>query len=179
MTFLEKNNKFNSYLIILLWLFILVFFTRTQITAFQENSETKEIKQIELDNIREKHKKLNKQSEELVNDTTIVEKYLVTINEDELVDYIYWYIEILNRGSDITYINSLSVSEWKKSEIGFLESKISLNLNVPSEIKLKTILNFLTKQDSKYNFYIESFNYPKVDPSRSFNINIPLKVLYK
>gem|GEM_PF-4470947 len=42
------------------------------------------------------------------------------------------------------------------------------------------ILDFFIDKDSKYKFFIESFNYPKTDgESGSYNVTIPLKIFYK
>ncbi|PIE85483.1 hypothetical protein CSA08_01855 [Candidatus Gracilibacteria bacterium] len=41
MSYIKKNNNFISYLIILLGLFILVFFTKAQIYAVPENNDMK------------------------------------------------------------------------------------------------------------------------------------------
>ncbi|MCD5385327.1 hypothetical protein LRZ95_01520, partial [Candidatus Gracilibacteria bacterium] len=62
---------------------------------------------------------------------------------------------------------------------GFKEIKINLNILVPSEEKLKRILDFLTSPKSKYNFFIDNFTYPYGEIKGNFKVTIPLKILYK
>jgi len=180
MAFLDKNNKFVSYLIILLSLFIVVLVTRVQIMTLQENLDVKEIKTNELNDKKEQRDDLDRIKAKLKSDDSKVGKYLTAFNEDELIDYIYSYIEsTLSTEGGITEVKNISFTEWEKNEIWFTESNIIIKLRVPNVEKMKNILDFLTDSESKYNFFVDSFTYPNVDTESSFNITIPLRVLYK
>jgi hypothetical protein len=101
------------------------------------------------------------------------------VKEDEIIDYLYSYIEETNRRNWITLIKNISISNPKKTEIWFNETDINLTLTIPNEKKLKTILLFLTSSKSKYNFFINSFNYPYGKNDWDFTVTLPLKLLYK
>jgi hypothetical protein len=75
-------------------------------------------------------------------------------------------------------VKSISIWEWKDTEIWFKESDINLNLRMPNNKRLKEILDFLTSDKSKYNFYLSNFSFPYWQEG-SFNVSIPLKILYK
>lgn len=176
-----KNNKIYWYLIILLALFILVLFTREQFTQMQVKLDEVSINEMNEQESRNRLSELNKIQSEINQGDDSYENYLVEINEDEIVDYIYWQIEEENLTYNdwITIVRNLSISKWDINEIGFNEATVNLSLRVPSEQRMMSILNFLTSEDSDYKFYIDSFEYQKVSEGSSFNINIPLKIFYK
>ncbi len=179
MTINSKNNKFISYLIILITFFILVLVTKWEILKLQENVDLKDSYKIELEDkinklaeINEKKSMLNKSSED-------IDKYELKIKEGEIINYIYSYIEETNRRNGVVIIKNISISDPTKTEIWFDETNINLSLIIPNEEKLKTILLFLTSPKSEYNFFIDSFNYPFWKWEWDFTVTIPLKILYK
>lgn len=178
----NKNNKLYGYIIILVSLFIVVLFTRNQISSMQIKLDEKEQKEIELQLKRDELQKLNDIKTKIDTESNDIDKYINKISEDELINYIYSKIEEDNlKYSDwVTTVRSLSISKWELNEIWFYESNVTLNLRVPSEDRMFKILDFFIAKDSKYKFFIESFNYPKTDSeSGSYNVTIPLKIYYK
>ncbi len=176
-----KNNKIYWYIIILIALFIFVLFTRWQFSEMQVKLDEVSINEFSEQESRNRLSELNKIQNEIKTSDISYENYLVEINEDEIIDYIYWKIEEdnLTYNDWIAIVRNLSISKWDINEIGFNEATINLSMRVPSEQRMMNMLNFLTKEDSKYKFYITSFDYPKVNQGSSFNINIPLKIFYK
>ena len=175
----KKNNKFVSYLIILLALFVLIISTKDKVMVLQENLDLRETYNLEFESKKDKLQWLNDLKNELANSSENIDKYTVEIKEDEIIDYIYSYIEKTNTKDGLTIVKSLSISNPIDTEIWFKETTINLNLRVPNENRLKHILDFLTSSKSKYNFFITSFSYSYWNTEWSFNISIPLKVLYK
>ena len=175
----NKNNKFISYFIILVTLFILLLVTKNEIIKLQENIDLKESYKIELEWKKDKLASLNEKKNMLNKSSENIDKYEVTIKEDEIIDYLYSYIEETNRRNWVVLIKNISISDPKETEIWFMQTDINLTINVPNENKLKVILLFLTSSKSKYNFYIDSFNYPYWRKDWNFMVTIPLKVLYK
>lgn len=177
----NKNNNFISYLIILLWLFILVFITKSQIYAIPENNNIKNqliseesekriiLRRLEI-NKEEFYSSSNKKAKE-------IEKYLVDIKEDEVINFIYWQITN-NYTFKRVWINTLSISEGTMWELWFREATIWLNIKVENEGVLIDVLKTLLNQD-KYNLYIDTLSYPYDKWDRSFTVNIPIKILYK
>jgi len=183
MSISNKNNKLYWYIIILVSLFIFVLFTKNQISSMQIKFDEKEQKEIELQTKRDELQKLNDIKAKVDAKNNGIDNYIIKLNEDELISYIYSKIEEDNlKYTDwITTIRSLSMTTWKLNEIGFMESTITLNLRVPTEDRMFKILDFFVKDDSKYKFFIDSFTYPKIEvgSESSYNITIPLKIFYK
>ncbi|MFC1797999.1 hypothetical protein ACFLY2_02430, partial [Patescibacteria group bacterium] len=92
----NKNNKFISYLIILATLFILILITKNQIITLQENLDLKESYNIELTENKSDLKKLNDRKNQLTSSSKDASKYNIDIKENEIIDYIYSYIEQTN-----------------------------------------------------------------------------------
>lgn len=179
MSIYNKNNKFITYLIILTTLFIVILFTKNQIIMIQENNDLRDSYSIKLKDTKEKLKAINEKKAMLNESSENIDKYDLVIKEDELIDYLYWYIEESNRKNGVSIIKSISITEPKDTELGFKETQINLNILVPSEEKLKRILDFLTSPKSKYNFFIDNFTYPYWEIKWNFKVTIPLKILYK
>jgi len=175
----KENNKFISYFIMLITFFILILVTKGIIVNIQENNDLKDSYKIELDSKTEQLEKINKKKIMLNKSSENIDKYNIVVKEDEIIDYLYSYIEETNRRNWITLIKNISISNPKKTEIWFNETDINLTLTIPNEKKLKTILLFLTSSKSKYNFFINSFNYPYGKNDWDFTVTLPLKLLYK
>ncbi len=179
MSIYNKNNKFISYLIILFALFVLILWTKDQIMLLQENLDLKETVNLELTEKKDKLNTLNTLKAELLKWTNNSVKYYTDIKEDELIDYIYSYIEKENNQDAISIIKNISISNSEETEIWFKETKINLNIIVDNEEKLKKLLNFLVSEKSQYKFFIESFSFPYGEVEWPINVSIPLKVLHK
>ena len=179
MSIYNQNNKFISYLIILLSIFILILFTKNELLNIQENIDLKNTYMSDLDDKKSELVKINNTKKSLTNSSEDIEKYDVKIVENEIIDYIYSYIEETNIKNWVVLVKWLTISNPKDTEIWFKETNIDLKLVVPSEKKLKSIIDFLTWAKSKYNFFIKSFTYPYGKIEWNFSVNIPLKVLYK
>lgn len=198
-----NNEKMTSIAIILVSLSILVLFWKSQISSFFENREIKSNLSIERDELKEEYEKISaidwylkwtksdKELENFISKSEIsklkeikleIPKYVKEVKENEVLKFIYSEIYKLNSNklaSQIT-INSISISEPKENIIKFLESDITLNLQVPSRDKLKDILNVFTKT-SEYKFFITSLNFDDSNlvGGNGFSVTIPLKILHK
>ena len=187
MSVYEKDNKFLSYLIILISLFIIVLFTKDQFNVIQENLDSKSSYGNELKLKREKLNSLNeiknelyiKDSEEKSKKSKDVEKYSFPFSENEMIDYFYWYVESLDPTSNELKIKSITFSEWIKNEIWFKESNINLNVTVVDKNAMIKFLDFLIDDKSKYKFFINNFSYPNDQKEWWFNLSVPLKLFYR
>lgn len=176
----NKNNKFVSYLIILLSLFVLVLFTKNEVVTLQSNLDQVEIKESTLETKKTKLTNLNDLKKELSSsDNKIVSKYNIEFSQEDIIDYIYSYIEDNQKKNWLALVRSISISDPIDTEIWFKQVNINLTLNLANENKLKDILNFLTSTESKYRFFISSFNFPYWNTNEAFTVSIPLKLLYK
>lgn len=179
MNSLKNNNKFVSYLIILLSLFILFLFTFKQYEQVQINLDKKD--NLEL----EKQEKLkiienNKAIEsKLKNDENITKKYLADVSENAIVSYIFDYVESYNTDTSKIQITDITLTKWTKNDLWFLESDINVSANVSNFETMKRFLDFFVAPNSKYNFLIDNFTFPNDWREWSFNVSIPLKIYYK
>ena len=175
-----NNSKFVSMLLVLLSLFIFVFFTKWYYSDLISNmsvlddNEILHAKQLaEIDILEKKQKELKKLDD---SNNSEIWKYLQQFNEDEIIREIYSYSTNYSRNGGMKII-SISMGEWKKNELWFNESNVSISARVANKAVMIDFLDFLI-QDSKYKFYINSFNVPK-NKDKFFNIQIPLTLFYK
>ena len=174
-----SNNKFFSYILILLSIIIIFIFIKDIIFNIQSNLDINEKYSLDLKNKKQELNKLSQLKNNIKGNNKDIDKYLLDIKEDEVIEYIYSYIESINNENGSVIIKDISISEPKNTDIWFRQTDINLNLVVSNEKKLNNILFFLTKEDSKYNFFIKNFSYPYWKINWSFSVVIPLKVLYK
>lgn len=176
--FKNQNNTFISYLIILISLFILFLITYKQYEQLQLNFDEKNQLSSEEITLSNEVKELENLSNKLKEDNTKIKKYLQWFSEDEIIKYIYDYVENYNKEENIIYITNISMTKWIKNDLWFMQSNINLSVNVSNYDTMKRFLDFFTSNNWKYNFIIDNFNFPNDGREGSFNLNIPLKVYY-
>ena len=116
---IKKDNTFISYLIILASLFVLVLFTRGEYEKLQSNLDIRDSHLASVEEKKEELNRLNKIKASINDDDKEYVKYVTDIKEDELIDYLYTYIESLNSEKGIVNIKNINISEPKKNELGF------------------------------------------------------------
>lgn len=181
-----KNNQFLSYLVVLLSLFILVLFTKDQIMNMQTNLDQVEILNWEYSKVRATQEEFKKIEREVGQQDSVTKRYLISsdsekigFTEDEMLNYFYSYADKLQSWSGTLNVKSINISDVSENEMGFLESKINLNVEVSNEETMKIFLDYLVSKDAKYRFFIESFNYPFDGREWTFNVQLPLKIFYR
>lgn len=182
MSNIKKNSKIYWYIMILISIFILLLVTRIQVTETQINLDDilinenleKEARE-ELSRLNDIEKKLNSENE------LWIDPYMNEFTEDKIMDYIYSKVEEDNSKYEdwMAVIRSINITQWDINELWFNEAEINVNMRVPSEDRMLKMLDFFTNSDSKYKFFLTSFNYPTINDWSSFNITIPLKIFYK
>ena len=176
---IKKDNTFISYLIILASLFILVLFTRGEYEKLQSNLDIRDSHLATVSEKKEELNRLNQIKANIKSDDTEYKKYLASIKEDELIDYLYTFIESLNSEKGIVNIKNINISEPKKNELGFTQTDIAIQIIVSNESTMNRFLDFLTSPSSQYNFFLDSFSYPNDGRKWAFSVNIALKIFYK
>ncbi len=185
MSDIQKNNKFQGLLISLLAFFIFVFFTANIYGSLQENLD------INNSNI-EKLEKLDTKLIELNNFKTSlsdknndnfkkIKKFNWDFSEDKLIFYINDYIEQVNDAEKdiVLFLDDISFSEEKKSELWFKEIEIDLKLSkIRDKAVLNNLLDYLVSEDNNYSFFITDFSFD-IEESWPYKVNIPLKMYVK
>lgn len=179
MWIIKKENKFVSYLIILISLFILFIVTLDQYKIVQENLDNNSNLQAESDQKMDQVKKNDEIRSKIKKDENLTNKYLISIKEDELIDYIYTYVYNTDSSENSIKIKGISISESKKNELWFLETDIVLSAKVSNEKTMKRLLDFFVSENSKYKFFIDNFTYPNDWRTWEYTLDIPLKIFYK
>ena len=93
---------------------------------------------------KEELNRLNQIKANIKSDDTEYKKYLASIKEDELIDYLYTFIESLNSEKGIVNIKNINISEPKKNELGFTQTDIAIQIIVSNELTMNQFLDFLT-----------------------------------
>lgn len=179
---LKSNQKVYWYIIVLISFFIIVFVTKSQIYKMQINLDTKSEKEATKQEKRLENEELESIKEKYKSDEAELSKYSTSFSQEDFMNYIYSYIETLNQESSdnlYTIIKSLSFWKSKLNELWFNEVQVNLIMEVPNEQELKSILKFLTDQNSKYKIFIDSLSYEFDNPDKSETISLPLKIFYK
>ena len=184
-----KNNQFLSYIVVLLSLFILVLFTKDEIMSVQSNLDEREQLNTQLKEVRIKQEDLQKIALEVEQEDSVTARYLKNeiiddeevylYSEDKIVDYFYDYADNINSWSGQLLINSINISEEKENDLGFFEMSIDVSAQVWDIIVMKAFLDYLIAEDSKYQFFIESYYHPLDGREGNFNMKLPLKVFYR
>jgi len=184
MDFQSSNNKFFSYVVILVGFFILLFITKDFFYVLQEKLDERNQNERNLEKAKSEHSELEElkvkfesnQDELLKN----VSKYTLDFNSENLFNYIHSYVENVNsswRGSII--IRSLTLSEWTLWDIGMYEGTISVSAKFSSQRTLLDFIDYLVSSESQYTFFIDNFSYPNFGKQWDFQATIPLKMFYK
>lgn len=176
-----NNSKYKlfSYLFILLTLFVIFLFTKNIYFEISSNKAIKEELTKALEDKNKELQKVNKIKTDIdtwkYNDLNL-DKFLITFDEDDLIDYFYSYAQ---KNSSKFEINSLSFQKWEPNEFWFTEWTINLSATFLNEKTMLEVIDNLIINSSKYNFYILSFSYPMWNTSWPITLSIPIKVLYK
>lgn len=169
--------KFLSYILIILSLFAFFFFTSSNLSVITELKESNEVLTWEIKDLEEEHKTLNKIKAEIESGEISfnVEKYINSLDENEILDYFYSYAAIADNG---VKIRNISILKWDTGKTGFSEGTINLNVRVANEEKLLTLIDSLISEEAKYKFFIENLSYP-IGFEDETTLNIPLIIFYK
>ena len=175
-----KNNKVISYIFVLIWIFILFFIALKQYDKMQENFDNKRNAQILLEEKEKKLVELNEikkiiKSWDFENN---ISKYILELNENDLLEYFYNYAYSTKLKWSRISIKNISIWEWVKNQIWFLQSDINLNIRVESKDALIKYLDYIFDKESKYVFYIDTLNFPNDGKEWSFDVKVPLKMYY-
>ncbi len=174
-----KNNKFLSYFLILISLFIIILFTSSQIMKVQENNDRFNQLDKEITDVREQQEELQKIKQQITQSGAVTQRYLSDFTENEMLDYLYTYQETSNNAQWNIQITSISLTQAQENDFGFLEKEVNVEAIVSDEQVMKDFLNYLVAEDAKYRFFISDFNFPNDGREGGYNISIPLKIFYR
>ena len=186
------NNKFWSFILIVIWLFILVLFTKDQVFDLQYVSAERETLISKREQKTKEHSNLSNISKEIKKwEIKELDKYSTPLKEGELLEFVYKVVDKINSTwTNKVTINNLSLTNAKLNNMQFLESNVNLSLTVPNEKKLTQVIKELMEA-KQYKFFITNLSYNSENAenkdnqssdlssvSQGFQVVIPLKVFY-
>ncbi len=174
-----KNNKFLSYFLILISLFIVILFTSNQVMNVQENNDRFQELEKEISDVREQQEELQKIKQDITQSGAVTQRYLSDFTENEMLDYLYTYQETSNNAQWNLQITSISLTQASENDFGFLEKEVTIDAIVSDQQVMKDFLNYLVAEDAKYRFFISNFNFPNDGREGGYNISVPLKIFYR
>ncbi len=181
-----SNKNILIYFILLLWLFVLLFFTKDYFNTYSisknnivelEQKDSKLKNEIEILEANKKALENNKKVPKISwEDITkkMLDKYIVNFIENNFLEYFYSIWENFK-------IEKISLDKWTLDKNGFMKWKIDLWVAFETEDEMKEFLTKLVNKDSKYRFYIDKFTFPiwKMWNWETSKINISLIIYYK
>lgn len=174
---MNQNSKFLSLVIGFISIVIIVFVTydfwMTLQTSLDKQTTLNDDLQTKL-NQKKKFEDIKKEIES--GKRPDIEKYVFDFKEDELIQYIY---DFAQENNSYMTIKQISFEEGKLNEYGFKEGRVQIEARVWWEEMMLKFLDFLTSDQSKYRFFLDTFTYPNDGLAGSYNISIPLKIFYK
>ncbi|MCP4524143.1 MAG: hypothetical protein GY828_08045, partial [Candidatus Gracilibacteria bacterium] len=107
------------------------------------------------------------------------ERYMTSFTEDEIIDYLYAYVQSINIDAQAMTIKAVSISDSITGQLGFEEKKLTIDAQVIDLETMKAFLDYVVADDAKYRFFVENYSYHNDGRTGSFNIKVPLKILFR
>lgn len=174
-----KNNKFLSYFLVLISLFIVILFTSSQFMQLQENNDEHRQLEKEIAQVREQQENLEAVKKQITQSGALTQRYLSDFTENEILDYLYTYQETSNNAQGNLQITSIALSQPEENDFGFYEKQVTVEAIVSDQEVMKSFLDYLVAEDAKYRFFVDDFNYPNDGREGGYNISVPLTIFYR
>ena len=182
---MNKDKRFTTYLVFLLGLFILLFFTKWAYSDLQVKlSEKKAYEATSGDSSISAAEQIQSKLETIENNLNdenseerqLTDRYRVPFNENDLLQYFYWNVRSDNNNLNIISMNLNSRDE---NEFWFKEWFIDLEITVNDTDDLMNFLDGILSENAKYSFFIEDFDIPEEEEGIDMDVSVPLKIFYK
>ncbi len=177
------KNSFLSYIIILLALFILVFFTKNIFWTLQQSLDLKDEKNAKVQSNEAELSRLNnikKDFSDNTSDATVeISKFTKAFDDQAIINHVYDYVEKINENGTAIALKSVNFSKGKVGDLWFNEVNVNVTARFGSEQTLMNMISYFIDPDANYTFFIDSLSYPAIWKSTSFQTSIPLKLFYK
>ena len=177
---MQNDKKHSTYLLILLSVAILLFFTKGAYSELQ-------IQLSEKDGYIESVEKLEKEKKNLGDIKTQmsdensprrqeISRYINEFTEQGMLGYFYSYASNTEGRFNI---QSMNLDKKDTNEYGFQEGLIDLTVSAETQWDVLRFLKSILEEDAPYRFFIEKFDMPKQVEWRNLELSIPLKIFYK
>lgn len=178
MSYNKKSNS-KSYLIILLSLAIVFFFTKSYFYEYETSKQELNLVKEEKLNLESELGDLSKIEERLkTQDPVLINKLSKWFNEKDLVNYLYLSVE----DNDVwVLIKNINLSKWSKNKYWINHWSIWLSIFTRSQKDLLNYIDKLQNDENWYYFYIDSisFDYWSKKVQKWFSIDLNINYLYK
>lgn len=180
---INQNHTFLWYIIVLLALFILVFFTKNIFWDLQQNLDIQDQNTLKIEQSESELSNLNKIKKDFTSNSSEassqISKFTKPFDDQAIIDHIYDYVDKVNANGTAIALRWVSFSEWEIGDLGFKEANINVSARFGNEQTLINMISYFIDPDANYTFFIDSLSYPAIWKATSFQASIPLKLFYK
>lgn len=177
---MHNDKRLTTYLLILLSLAILIFFTKSAYSELQIQLSEKRANEQKVQELNVKKENLSK-IQKSMNDPESstrqeIARYINDFSEEDMLGYFYSYAKSTD-GKFI--IQSLNLDKKDINEYGFKEWTVILNVSAENQRVVLDFLRSILSESAQYRFFIEKFDMPEKKEWLYLDVVIPLKVFYK
>lgn len=180
---INQNHTFLGYIIVLLALFVLVFFTKNVFGDLQQNLDLQDQKNAKLQQNETELSQLNTIKKDFSDNSSEassqISKFTKPFDDQAIIDHIYDYVSKVNANGTAIALRWVSFSEGTVWDLWFKEATIDVSARFGSEQTLINMISYFIDPDANYTFFIDALSYPAIWKSTSFQASIPLKLFYK
>jgi len=142
------KNNFVWYILILVALFVLIFFTKNIFADMQQSMDLKNQRLADMQSNEAELARLNKIQKDFSDNnsdaTAEISKFTKGFDDQAIINHIYDYIEKLNAENTVVAIKSVSLWEWKVWDLWFksltypaIWESTSFQTNIPLKLFYK------------------------------------------
>lgn len=175
-----NDKKITTYLLILLSLAVLIFFTKSAYSELQVKLSEQSEHELKITDLNSKIENLSKIQKEMNDPESDKRKEIGRYVNDFTEQDILWYFHSYAQWTDGKFIiKSLNLTKKDVNEYGFKEWVIGLKASAESQRAVLDFLRTILGEDSQYRFFIERFDMPEKREWSNMEVFIPLKIFYK
>lgn len=177
---MQKDQRHSTYLLILLSIAILLFFTKGAYSDLQVQLSEKDWYIDTVEKLEREKNNLGSIKTEMSDENSSqrqeIARYVNEFTEQAMLNYFYSYASNTEGRFNI---QSLWLDRKDENEFGFQEGTIDLTVSAETQWDVLRFLKVILEDDAPYRFFIEKFDMPKQVEWRNLELSIPLKIFYK
>ncbi len=177
---MQNDKRHSTYLLILLSIAILLFFTKGAYSELQVELSENEGYVDTVEGLEKEKNRLGKMKADMSDSNSTarqdIARYVNEFTEQGMLWYFYSYA--LNTSGKFNIV-SMNLDKKDTNEYGFQEGVINLSVSVENQRDVLNFLRTILSDDAPYRFFIEKFDMPKQTEWRNLELSIPLKIFYK
>lgn len=175
------HKVFFSYLLIIIWFFIIVFVIVPLYQKVIVDIDAKSLYQREFEKETSRLSELEDMIKIIQDEQSEAREKIETLSKEfvkaDVFSYIHEHARSFSSRNDMIVIRDMSFNTSQNTDLWFQSTAINISLLVSSERVLFDFMNYLIQDDGEYKFFISNFTYPLGQIDGNFSVQIPL-ILY-